>query len=255
VPRVLPSGQRAGVRPAPGTGPQLKRPPVTTHPARPVGAAAPSRRGPQSSAGNATPCLAVEKVGNVEVVPAPHTDRTSELGGASSTIPASGCRRASGSSNEAGGSPARASPSGRDGAKQPPRRPAGAHLGHAPGDNHGQSRSPAVQSPTRLTWANAHRLTRLGRHALYGMQGVKAGIGLAVPGRPIRSLVAEDRSAAGVRDRTGPEPRTCSRRAHETVRHWEEQRGTVTRGGEAKTQLGSPVRYHTDTSERRSNDS
>jgi hypothetical protein len=29
-------------------------------------------------------------------------------------------------------------------------------------------------------------------------------------GRPIRSLVAEDRSAAGVRDRTGPEPR-CSR--------------------------------------------
>jgi hypothetical protein len=31
-------------------------------------------------------------------------------------------------------------------------------------------------------------------------------IGLAVPGRPIRSLVAEDRSAEGVRDRTGPEP-------------------------------------------------
>jgi hypothetical protein len=31
-------------------------------------------------------------------------------------------------------------------------------------------------------------------------------IDLAVPGRPIRSLVAEDRSAAGVRDRTGPEP-------------------------------------------------
>jgi hypothetical protein len=35
---------------------------------------------------------------------------------------------------------------------------------------------------------------------------VKAHIGLAVPGRPIRSLVAEDRSAAGVRDRTEPEP-------------------------------------------------
>jgi hypothetical protein len=33
-----------------------------------------------------------------------------------------------------------------------------------------------------------------------------AWIGLAVPGRPIRSLVAEDRSAAGVRDRTEPEP-------------------------------------------------
>jgi hypothetical protein len=31
-------------------------------------------------------------------------------------------------------------------------------------------------------------------------------IGLAVPGRPIRHLVAEDRSAAGIRDRTGPEP-------------------------------------------------
>jgi hypothetical protein len=34
----------------------------------------------------------------------------------------------------------------------------------------------------------------------------RARIGLAVPGRPIRSLVAEDRSAAGVRDRTEPEP-------------------------------------------------
>jgi hypothetical protein len=31
---------------------------------------------------------------------------------------------------------------------------------------------------------------------------VEACIGLAVPGRPIRSLVAEDRSAEGVRDRT-----------------------------------------------------
>ena len=29
--------------------------------------------------------------------------------------------------------------------------------------------------------------------------------GLAVPGRPFRSLVAEDRSAAGVRDQRGPE--------------------------------------------------
>jgi Diguanylate cyclase, GGDEF domain len=29
-------------------------------------------------------------------------------------------------------------------------------------------------------------------------------IGLAVPGRPIRSLVAEGRSAGGVRDQTGP---------------------------------------------------
>jgi hypothetical protein len=35
-------------------------------------------------------------------------------------------------------------------------------------------------------------------------------VGRAVPGRPLRSLVAEDRSAAGVHDRTVPEPR-CSR--------------------------------------------
>jgi hypothetical protein len=34
---------------------------------------------------------------------------------------------------------------------------------------------------------------------------VKARIGLAVPGRPTRFLVAEDRSAVGVRDRPGPE--------------------------------------------------
>jgi hypothetical protein len=34
--------------------------------------------------------------------------------------------------------------------------------------------------------------------------GSPAVIGLAVPGRPIRSLVAEDRSAEGVRDQ-GPE--------------------------------------------------
>jgi hypothetical protein len=43
-------------------------------------------------------------------------------------------------------------------------------------------------------------------------QQLDALIGLAVPGRPIRSLVAEDRSAEGVRDRTGPEPS-----AHEIV--------------------------------------
>jgi hypothetical protein len=38
-----------------------------------------------------------------------------------------------------------------------------------------------------------------------GRPHATVGIGLAVPGRRIRSLVAEDRSAAGVRDRTGPE--------------------------------------------------
>jgi hypothetical protein len=35
---------------------------------------------------------------------------------------------------------------------------------------------------------------------------VQACIGLAMPGRLIRSLVAENRSAEGVRDQTGPEP-------------------------------------------------
>jgi hypothetical protein len=38
-----------------------------------------------------------------------------------------------------------------------------------------------------------------------GSRLVKALIGLAVPGRPIRSLVAEDRSAGGGRDQTEPE--------------------------------------------------
>jgi hypothetical protein len=33
-----------------------------------------------------------------------------------------------------------------------------------------------------------------------GSNPIEAVIGLAVPGRPIRSLVAEDRSAEGVRD-------------------------------------------------------
>jgi hypothetical protein len=44
-------------------------------------------------------------------------------------------------------------------------------------------------------------------------------IGLAVPGRPIRSLVAEDRSAGGVRDRTELEDAATprSRLAHNAV--------------------------------------
>jgi hypothetical protein len=41
---------------------------------------------------------------------------------------------------------------------------------------------------------------------------VEACIGLAVPGPADRSLVAENRSAGGVRDRTGPRcSRDCSR--------------------------------------------
>jgi hypothetical protein len=82
------------------------------------------------------------------------------------------------------------------------------------------------------------------------MQGVKAWIARLAD----RSLVAEDRSAADVRDRTGPEPepaRACSR--DRPAR--EEQYGTVTRGAEATTQVERPVRHQMDTSEWRSNDS
>src|SRR4029453_14592244 len=40
----------------------------------------------------------------------------------------------------------------------------------------------------------------------YPAVGLDPLIGLAVPGRPIGPLVAEDRSAAGVRDQTEPGP-------------------------------------------------
>jgi hypothetical protein len=70
-----------------------------------------------------------------------------------------------------------------------------------------------------------------------------------------RSLVAEDRNAGGVRDQKGPEPRVCSRFAHETVRHWQEQRETAARAGGAKAQVERLVRNQMNTSERRSNDS
>ena len=70
-----------------------------------------------------------------------------------------------------------------------------------------------------------------------------------------RSLVTEDRSAAGVRDRTGPEPRACSRLAHGTIRHQQEWRGTAARGEEAKAQVETPARSQTDASEPPSNDS
>jgi hypothetical protein len=70
----------------------------------------------------------------------------------------------------------------------------------------GQWRSTTVPSgqsepqlDSRIRWDEVH-------HAVYGMQGVMAGIGLAVPARPIRSLAAEDRSAGGIRDQTGPKP-------------------------------------------------
>jgi hypothetical protein len=58
-----------------------------------------------------------------------------------------------------------------------------------------------------MGWAPVPDLGWGRRPKLHGMQAVAVVIGLAVPGRPIRSLVVEDRSADGVRDRTGPEPR------------------------------------------------
>jgi hypothetical protein len=56
------------------------------------------------------------------------------------------------------------------------------------------------------------------------MQVVAALIGLAVPGRLIRSLVAEDRSTEGVRDRTEPEP-SRSPLAHETLQRRQNRAG------------------------------
>jgi hypothetical protein len=44
-------------------------------------------------------------------------------------------------------------------------------------------------------WAPVPDLGWGRRPKLHGMQGVTAGIGFAVPGRPILAVVAEDRSA------------------------------------------------------------
>ena len=51
--------------------------------------------------------------------------------------------------------------------------PAGAHLGHAPGDSNGQSRLSADSSTWRLTCANAVDLHPVRDHTVYGMQGVR----------------------------------------------------------------------------------
>jgi hypothetical protein len=80
------------------------------------------------------------------------------------------------------------------------------------------------------------------------------GIGLAVPGRPIRSLVAEAGAPEASTTRRERNP-ACSRLAHETVRHRQEQRRTATSGGEAKAYADRLARSQMDTSERRSNDS
>jgi hypothetical protein len=61
-----------------------------------------------------------------------------------------------------------------------------------------------------LAWEQGSRLLAVLDLETSGTWG-EACIGLAVPGRPIRSLVAEDRSAGGVHDRTGPEPPMLTR--------------------------------------------
>jgi hypothetical protein len=93
-----------------------------------------------------------------------------------------------------------------------PRRPCHKRAIHSspersPADSHGQHqggldlrRFPSLQVITAPDLA-------LGA----GGRLVEACIGLAVPGRPIRSLVAEDRSAEGVRDQTGPAPTGAAR--------------------------------------------
>jgi hypothetical protein len=80
----------------------------------------------------------------------------------------------------------------------------GAWLGHEPGDTKGQQRSQADSRDLAMTSANALEQQRSRRHAVYGMQGVKARIGLPVPGWPIgpwsRGTGAPKPSATG-RDR------------------------------------------------------
>jgi hypothetical protein len=57
-----------------------------------------------------------------------------------------------------------------------------------------------------------HALSHRGSiHVGTAAPSFEACIGLAVPGQPIRSLVAEDRSAEGVGDRTGPKDAAAPR--------------------------------------------
>jgi hypothetical protein len=72
----------------------------------------------------------------------------------------------------------------------------------------GTQRTVTVTSMRPVDWTHGSDLGWKGKAKLHGMQAVMAGIDLGVPGRPIRSLVAEGRSAGGVRDQTGPDPRS-----------------------------------------------
>jgi hypothetical protein len=73
------------------------------------------------------------------------------------------------------------------------------------------------------------------------------------PTRPIRSRAAESQSATAVRNH-GPGTPSLLTLAHETVRHRQEQRGTLP-VGKRQGSLKAPIRSQKNTSERRSNDS
>jgi hypothetical protein len=70
-----------------------------------------------------------------------------------------------------------------------------------------------------------------------------------------RSLVAEDRSAEGVGDQTGPEPESDHGLLTGPSDTPRSIAGRLAVGIEAKTKVARPGRREVDTSERRSNDS
>jgi len=83
----------------------------------------------------------------------------------------------------------------------------GAWLGHEPGDTKGQQRSQADSRDLAMTSANALEQQRSRRHAV-SCKGIKALIGLAVPGPPIgpwsRKTGAPGASATGWDRKTLP---------------------------------------------------
>jgi hypothetical protein len=98
---------------------------------------------------------------------------------------------------------------------------------------------PAAASAPPMTWSSG-RIIPLTRDPADKQRPLFPGEVTRLDGflqhRPCRAspahrpLVAEDRSAGGVHDRTGPKPRALLSLAHETVRNWHEQRGTAIRG-------------------------
>jgi hypothetical protein len=68
-------------------------------------------------------------------------------------------------------------------------------------------------------------------------------IGLAVPGRPIRSLVAEDRSAEGVRDQTGPGTLRRSVLGPQPTGYRGQQRARAVTGRSLEPQFARPTAF------------